>query len=441
LDQIVPVMYRDYGLYINSFRMFPLEIDGLRPVERRVLLSAFQVARERFVKSAKIDGHTIANFHPHGSCYGTIVQMVLNNHLDGQGAWKCKWGVKPAEAAAMRYTECKLARKTLDLAFQLIDYVPWVEAEADKYSKEPAFLPTMFPMCLLNEEPVQGIGFGYRTHIPCYRVEDLHKRLLFLLKITKEKPIIKPVTDCKIISSDSVLENLLTTGKGSIEVQGIIRKESSHHKVVLKSWPPGRSFEALLGKFKSELENQDIGFIDESSKANGGTHIVFEVLKQRNRDEIYEKFLKKLEEAIKGNMSFETIVVDRNLNVRNWSIDEFILSSYNMYTELNKKMLASEISKLQGLKDEYKLLEKIRPHLGKHLREKEIIIDQVVKALSEEVKEDEKTIKELFSKYRITKLLSLKIDIDAIDKEQAELHNNLTNLQPFILKQYVGVVK
>jgi hypothetical protein len=158
-------------------------------------------------------------------------------------------------------------------------------------------------------------------------------------------------------------------------------------------------------------------------------------------DEIYEKFLKKLEEAIKGTMSFETIVVDRNLNVRNWSIDEFILSSYSMFTELNKKMLTEEINRLQLLKDEYKLLEKIRPHLGKHLREKEIIIDQVVKALSEETKEDEKTIKDLFSKYRISKLLSLKLDIDAIDKEQSELHKNLTNLQTFVLKQYDGVVK
>ena len=441
MDNIIPVLYRDYGLYVNHFRMFPLEIDGLRPVERRILMSAYQVARERFVKSAKIDGHTIANFHPHGSVYGTIIQMVLNKHLEGQGAWKVKWGTKPAEAAAMRYTECKIARKTLDLAFQLIDYVPMIEAEADKYSKEPVFLSTMFPMCLLGVEPIQGIGFGFRTNIPCYHLEDLYKRLMYLLKKTKDKPTIKPITDCKIVSPDSVLEDLLTTGKASIEIQGLIRKEPSHHKIVLKSWPPGRSFEAFLGKFKSELENQDIGFIDESSKANGGTHIVFEVLKQRNKDEIYEKFLKKLEEAVKGAMSFETIVVDRNLNVRNWSIDEFLLSSYNMYTQLNEKMLQTEINKLELLKIEYKLLEKIRPHLGKHLREKEIIIDQVVKALSEEVKEDEKTIKELFSKYRITKLLALKLDIDAIDKEQAELHNNLTNLQTFVLKQYVGVVK
>jgi hypothetical protein len=217
--------------------------------------------------------------------------------------------------------------------------------------------------------------------------------------------------------------------------------EPSHHKVILKSWPMGRSFEALLGKFKNELENQDIGFIDESSKANGGTHIVFEVLKQRNRDEIYEKFLKKLEEAVKGNMSFETIVVDRNLNVRNWSIDEFIMSSYNMFVQLNGKMLQDQINKLELQKLEYKLLEKIRPHLGKHLREKEIDIDKVVKALSEEVKEDEKIIKELFSKHRINKLLSLKIDIDVINKEQDELSNNLKNLQAFVLKQYTGVVK
>ena len=54
MDTIVPVMYRNYGLYVNHFRMFPAEVDGLRPVERRILMSAYQVARERFVKSAKV---------------------------------------------------------------------------------------------------------------------------------------------------------------------------------------------------------------------------------------------------------------------------------------------------------------------------------------------------------------------------------------------------
>ena len=148
-----------------------------------------------------------------------------------------------------------------------------------------------------------------------------------------------------------------------------------------------------------------------------------------------------MEEAIKGTMSFETIVVDRNLVVRNWSIDEFLLSSYNMYTELNKKMLMSEIQKRQDLKDEYKIVEKIRPYLGSHLKSKDIVKDQVISDLSTETKIDEKIIKELFSKYRIMKLLSYKLDVADIDKEIQELNHNLTNLQLFVLKQYEEVVK
>jgi len=75
MDLNLPRLYKEYGIYSN-YRNFPLDIDGLKPVERRVLLSAYKIARDKLVKSRQVDAYTIGHFHPHGECYGTIVQLV-----------------------------------------------------------------------------------------------------------------------------------------------------------------------------------------------------------------------------------------------------------------------------------------------------------------------------------------------------------------------------
>ena len=83
MDQTLRRLYKDYGEYSN-YRNFPLDIDGLKPVERRVLLSAYKIARAKFVKSRQVDAYTIGHYHPHGECYGTIVQLVRQGFLIGK---------------------------------------------------------------------------------------------------------------------------------------------------------------------------------------------------------------------------------------------------------------------------------------------------------------------------------------------------------------------
>ena len=430
MDTLIPKLYRDYGLYINHSRAFPIDLDGLKPVERRVLLSAYQIAKDKFVKSARVDGHTLGHFHPHSSSYGTIVQLVHHGFLDGQGNWGSSIGVEDTPAAAMRYTECRLSKQTLDIALRLIDYVDWNESELDD---EPEFFPAMFPLCLLGKEFTSGIGFGYKTLIPCYNINDLKSRLLSILKKEKVHTIIKPISNCKILSSNQDLENLLTTGKGSIKFQGIFKVESAHCKVIVKSLPPGKTFEkSILGKFVKELNNADIGWIDESSAEHGGTHIVFEVLKQRSRDEIFKSFVKKLTDALTGSISFETIVVDhKTRNIKNMSIDEMLVNTFQTYLNVNMKMLKVNESKVNDSIDELKLLEKVKPQLKTYLSNKNLNVDEIVTNISEAVKEDKNKIKELFQKYRITKLLTFKSDYEELNQKLKSLKDNIKNINTF----------
>jgi len=434
LDNLIPSLYRNYGMYVNSSRAFCDSVDGLKPVERRVLLTTYYVARDRFVKSAKIDGGTLASYHPHSSCYGTICQLVNQGFLDGQGNFGNNIGIEPSPPAAMRYTECKLNKQIHDMALRLIDYVNWGPSELDD---EPEYLPSMFPLCFLGKEYTSGIGFGYKTLIPCYSLNDLRDRLLFLIGKKKEKPTIRPITNCKTLSNDKDFENLLTTGKGQIIYQGIFNVDKIKCKAVIKSFPPGKKFETILGKFEKELNNQDIGWIDESSAEHNGTHIVFEVLKQRSRDEIFKSFLKKLNDVMTATVSFETIVVDHNSrNVKNMSIDELLVSTFKIYQTINMRMLKSNESKINDAIIEVKLLEKVKPSLKKYISNKELSVEQIIENIGNEIKEDKEKIKELFQKYRITKLLTFKADFDDLNTKLNVVKDNIKNIDKFVVDQY-----
>jgi len=364
------------------------------------------------------------------NCYGSIVQLVHQGFLEGQGNFGSNAGIQPIGPAAPRYTECKLSKHTIELAFKYIDYTPLVDTELG--DKEPPFLPTMFPICLIGKEYTQGIGFGYKTYIPCYSVKDLHKRLLWLLGISKVKPTIVPISDCKIIADEVALEELLTTGKAKIDVQGIFEVKPKDNTIRLRSWPPGRSFEVLLNKFAKELNDNMIGFSDLST---GETNILFQVLRERNRDKIFAEFKEKMKDAVTGSVSFETTVVDINHKVSVCSIDKMLLDTFEMYQAINERMLKTEISKVQELINEFNLLQKIKPVLIKCLSQKQDMVTSL-QTIETATGVSQEIVKALLNKYRISKLIEMDMDVKDLISNQKELQNNLKNLQPFVLAQY-----
>ena len=430
MDRNLPRLYKDYGLYSN-YRNFPLDIDGLKPVERRVLLSAFKIARNKLVKSRQVDAYTIGHYHPHGECYGTIVQLVRQGFLVGQGNFGADVGVEPVGPAAPRYTECHIHPKTVEMAFRYIDHVPWADSELG--DREPIYLPTMFPFCLTGTEYTQGIGFGFKTYIPCYQIRDLYQRLLWLLGVRKRQPIIAPLSDCNIISDKKDLEKLLTTGKAKIEVEGIVEIDKSRNTASLKSWPPGKRFESFLNKFSKELNEGMIGFTDLSSGKE--TNIVFQVIRERNRDRIFDQFLEKLNEVIKGFISFEIVVVDEEQKVLTKSVDDMLLDTYNMFSEANDKMLNHEIEKINSTVSEYQTLAKIRPVIAEGLSRKESA-DEILKSIEQTTDVSINVAKELIGKYRISKLLTLDTDTTDLENKRKELLINIAKLTEFVLEQY-----
>jgi DNA gyrase subunit A len=429
MDTNIPTLYKQYGEYSN-WRNFPSSIDGLKPVERRTLFSAFVIAKNKFVKSARIDGHVIGNYHPHGSVYGTIVQMVRQGFLDGQGNFGSNVGVEQNGAAASRYTEVKLSPMMVNLAFNYIEYSKVITNELGQ--KEPKGLPTLFPICLIGKEFTQGIGFGYKTYIPCYEISHLYQRLSWLLKRRKTKPTILPITDCNILSPNRVLEELLVTGKAKVDIQGVTERIARNSKIILRSWPPRNKFESLLNRFSKELDSGIVGFTDLSTDK---TEIVFQILRERNRDKLFKDFADSLEEAIKGSISFENLVINENDEVKLKSVDSMLIDTFEAYKNISQVKLKHEIETLKNKINELYTLEKIKPHLSEAMAQG-YSVDDAVNYIEKKSGINSNAINSLIEKYRIKKLLTMQTDSKVLVEERNGRKSDLKNIDEYVIGDY-----
>lgn len=413
--QIVKDLYRDYGLYINRFRAFPEIRDGFKPIERRVILSAGEVALNSFVKSSRIDGHCIGKYSPHGSAYGTIVQLVRRGFLIGQGNWGCNIGMTKEEAAAPRYTEAMLSPLG-KMFLELKDFVEWEKLEMEE---EPIYLPAPIPACLIGSDDsnyVQGIGFGFKTVIPVFKIEDILQRLEYILGY-RDKITIWPITSCEILSTEEDMEKILTTGKGSLAVRGKYSVDTENFQIILSSWPPTISFENILQRLKME---DKIGFVDLSQRE---TKIVFETIK-RNRATILEELEKKLREAITSNLNFELVLVDENGTPELISIDRLLEVVYSYYLEANKRFLQEEEERLTQNIKEIEIVDRIRPYI--HLGD--------IRSISEKTGIQENSLRKIMQKYSIIKLVECP-EISDLKKRLSINISNQRNVSEYIIKK------
>jgi len=429
MDKILPKLYQEYGKYSN-WRNLPSVVDGFKPVERRTLYASYKICKNQFVKSRQVDAYTIGHYHPHGQVYGTIVQLVHQGFLDGQGNFGSNIGVEPVGPAAPRYTECKLSKKSMDYFFKLIDHVPFIDTELN--DKEPEYLPAIFPGCLVASNYYsQGIGFGYKSLIPCYKESDLFERLKYLLGIG-EKVIIKPLSNCHVLAKSKDLEMLLTTGKARIAIKGKFRPEPRNNTVRLYSWPPNKRFESILSKFSTELSENMIGFTDVSSSK---TEILFQVLRERKRDTIFKKFVEKLDSVVQGTISFEMYMINRQSEVVLTSVDELLFSCYKRYCEITGKMLLSKKLEVKQKIENLKLVKKIQKPLAKCIQ-KSLDIQEAIKVTSEESGVEKEKVSEIVNKYRISKLLTVDTDTSQLEKEEKELSKQLEDVEKITLEEY-----
>lgn len=418
--------------------MLPSIIDGLLPVQKRVLLACHVTAKSAWKKTAAVLGETMARWHPHSEALGTAEWLVQNNFIDGWGQWGTRTGIDPISCAAMRYTKMKANPVIEEVAFKYVDHVKW---EEDELEKEPVHLPTMVPFCLMALQETVMIAFGFKTEIPCYDIKNLVNRLLYLLGEKKKEIIIAPiVAGCNVI--DGEFSEILTKGSGRINIQGKFTIDKKHSRVHVHGWSPRQSFQALLNKIDKYkkynlLSNSEIGFLDQTGKGENQTNVVFEVIKQRNVAVIFKKMCEAISECLKSSLTYNIYAIDKQKNVVQANVDMMLIQAYNNYHDAFQIALKHSISKLTQKISEYKIIELIRPYISVCISNYGDNIKNICAELSNKSKVKEELIINIIEKYKIKRLFSIGTDIKTLEAEKSSLQAELEKSNQVCIKQYM----
>ena len=269
--------YLEYALSVVKGRALPDVCDGQKPVQRRILYSmermglAFTTAGgPKAVKSARVVGDVLGKYHPHGdqSAYDAMVRMAQDFSLryplvDGQGNFGSRDG---DGAAAMRYTEARLAPITRLLLDEIdegtVDFIP----NSDGEFEEPRQLPARLPFVLLNG--ASGIAVGLATEIPSHNLREVAAAAVALIRNDRLSDddlathIFGPdyAGGGQIISSPEEIRAAYATGRGNLKVRARWKIEElarGQWQLVVTELPPGTSAQKVLEEIE-ELTNPKV---------------------------------------------------------------------------------------------------------------------------------------------------------------------------------------
>ncbi len=237
LHEVTRTRYLNYALSVITSRALPDVRDGLKPVQRRILYTMWQqrlTADAKHRKCAKVVGDVMGNYHPHGdaSIYDALVRVAQTFSMrlplvDGSGNFGSLDG---DPAAAMRYTECRLAPAAGELLGELNQDTVHFRPNYDGTRTEPVVLPAKLPNLLVNG--ATGIAVGMATNIPPHNPEEVCQasiRLLDALLEDKElssRELCRTVkgpdfpTGGQIVSSPEDIKQIYETGQGTLKVRG-----------------------------------------------------------------------------------------------------------------------------------------------------------------------------------------------------------------------------
>lgn len=247
IEKDMKISYLDYAMSVIVGRAIPDARDGLKPVHRRILFSMYELGNtfdKPTKKSARIVGECLGKFHPHGdsAVYNSLVRMAQDFSLryplvDGQGNMG---SIDGDSAAAMRYTEVRMARLAdemlTDLDKETVDFTP----NFDGTLKEPVVLPSKIPTLLVNGS--SGIAVGMATNIPPHNLTEIIDAAVAFIDGATPETLLSIVTGpdfptgATIVGRKGIID-AYTTGRGSIRVRAKIEIHEEKHILEVKEIP------------------------------------------------------------------------------------------------------------------------------------------------------------------------------------------------------------
>ena len=324
-SDVMKKSYIDYAMSVSVARALPDVRDGLKPVQRRTLYDMYELGiryDKPYRKCARIVGDTMGKYHPHGdsSIYEALVVMAQDFKkgmilVDGHGNFG---SIEGDGAAAMRYTEARLAKITqeaylADLDKDIVDFMP----NFDETEKEPEVLPVRIPNLLVNG--AEGIAVGMATSIPTHNLGEVIDAVKAYMKNDEisTKQLMKYVkgpdfpTGGIVVNKDDLL-NIYETGTGKIKIRGKVEVEEMKggKKRLVITEIPYTMIGAGIGKFLNDVcalveskKTSDIVDISNQSSKEG-IRIVIELKRGADIENLTNMLYKKtrLEDTFGVNM-------------------------------------------------------------------------------------------------------------------------------------------
>jgi len=366
-SDIMKKSYIDYAMSVIVARALPDVRDGLKPVQRRTLYDMHELGiryDKPYRKCARIVGDTMGKYHPHGdsSIYESLVVMAQEFKkgmilVDGHGNFG---SIEGDGAAAMRYTEARLAKLTqevflADLDKGVVDFAP----NFDETEKEPEVLPVRIPNLLVNG--AEGIAVGMATSIPTHNLGEVIDAVKAYMKnnAITTKQLMKYVkgpdfpTGGIVVNKDDLL-NIYETGSGKIKIRGKVEVEElkGGKKRLVISEIPYTMIGAGIGKFLNDVaslveskKTNDITDISNQSSKEG-IRIVLELRKDADVENLKNMLYKKtrLQDTFGVNMLAVANGKPETMGLKS-IIEHHVDFQFDVATRKYKTLLAKELDK------------------------------------------------------------------------------------------------
>ena len=314
LKKTMETSYIDYAMSVIASRALPDVRDGLKPVQRRVLYSMIELNNgpdKPHRKSARIVGDTMGKYHHHGdsSIYGSLVNMaqpwsMRHVLVDGHGNFG---SVDGDGAAAMRYTEARLSKISMELLADInkdtVDFVP----NFDETEKEPSVLPSRFPNLLVNG--TTGIAVGMATNIPPHNLREVIEAVIRIIdnRITEDRDTdideILPIVKAPDFPTGGIIlgtrgsEQAYRTGRGKVRVRAVSNIETMANgksRIIVTELPYMVNKANMILKIAELVKTKKIDGItdlrDESDRE--GMRVVIELRRDANANVIMNQLYK-----------------------------------------------------------------------------------------------------------------------------------------------------
>ena len=313
LEKKMKESYIDYAMSVIASRALPDVRDGLKPVQRRILYSMIELNNgpdKPHRKCARIVGDTMGKYHPHGdsSIYGALVNMAQDWStryplVDGHGNFG---SVDGDGAAAMRYTETRLSKISMELTADINKNTVDFEPNFDETEKEPVVLPARFPNLLVNG--TSGIAVGMATNIPPHNLREVIGAVVKIIddqmenKETSIEDIMKIVkgpdfpTGATILGTRGINE-AYRTGRGKIVVRAVSNIETMANgksRIIVTELPYMVNKARLISKIADLVKEKRVdGIVDLSDQSSReGMRICIELRRDANANVILNQLYK-----------------------------------------------------------------------------------------------------------------------------------------------------